>query len=82
MMVHVVAYFGFTASGSSDDARERHITTAISPTYAQQILQLQASGATEEELHPVVAQAVTESYCTEWAPGPMGCARISPTSSR
>ncbi|MFI2318495.1 terminal protein [Streptomyces sp. CB00072] len=66
MMVHVVAYFGFTASGSSDDGRERHITTAISPAYAQQILQLQASGATEEELHPVVAQAVTESYFTEW----------------
>ncbi|MFE1335469.1 telomere-protecting terminal protein Tpg [Streptomyces microflavus] len=66
MMVHVVAYFGFTASGSSDDGRERHITTVISPTYAQQILQLQASSATEEELHPVVAQAVTESYFTEW----------------
>ncbi|WP_331761983.1 telomere-protecting terminal protein Tpg [Streptomyces anulatus] len=66
MMVHVVAYFGFTATGSSDDGRERHITTAISPTYVQQILQLQASGATEEELHPVVAQAVTESYFTEW----------------
>ncbi|WP_030595084.1 telomere-protecting terminal protein Tpg [Streptomyces anulatus] len=66
MMVHVVAYFGFTASGSSDDGRIRHITTAISPTYAQQILQLQASGATEEELHPIVAQAVTESYFTEW----------------
>ncbi|MFD7763542.1 telomere-protecting terminal protein Tpg [Streptomyces microflavus] len=66
MMVHVVAYFGFTATGSSDDGRERHITTAISPTYVQQILQLQASDATEEELHPVVAQAVTESYFTEW----------------
>ncbi|MEW2071884.1 terminal protein [Streptomyces sp. NPDC007346] len=66
MMVHVVAYFGFTASGSSDDGRVRHITTPISPTYAQQILQLQASGATEEELHPIVAQAVTESYFTEW----------------
>lgn len=66
MMVHVVAYFGFTATGSSDDGRIRHVTTAISPTYAQQILQLQASGATEEELHPVVAQAVTESYFTEW----------------
>ncbi|PJN24711.1 terminal protein [Streptomyces sp. CB02613] len=66
MMVHVVAYFGFAASGSSDDGRERHITTAISPTYVQQILQLQESGATEEELHPVVAQAVTESYFTEW----------------
>ncbi|MFH9371284.1 telomere-protecting terminal protein Tpg [Streptomyces anulatus] len=66
MMVHVVAYFGFTATGSSDDGRIRHITTPISPTYAQQILQLQASGATEEELHPIVAQAVTESYFTEW----------------
>ncbi|MXG30438.1 telomere-protecting terminal protein Tpg [Streptomyces sp. YIM 132580] len=66
MMVHVVAYFGFAATGSSDDGRERHITTAISPTYVQQILQLQESGATEEELHPVVAQAVTESYFTEW----------------
>ncbi|QTA36766.1 hypothetical protein JHY03_69820 (plasmid) [Streptomyces sp. CA-256286] len=29
IMVHVVAYFGFTASGSSDDGRERHITTAV-----------------------------------------------------
>jgi hypothetical protein len=48
MMVHVVAYFGFTASGSSDDGRERHVTTAISPTYAAQILQLQERGATEE----------------------------------
>jgi len=66
MMVRVVAYFGFTASGSSDDGRIRHITTPISPTYAKQILQLQASGATEEELHPIVAQAITESYFTEW----------------
>lgn len=60
-MVHVVAYFGFTATGSSDDSRERHTTTTISPTYVQQILQLQASGATEEELPPVVAQAVTKA---------------------
>ncbi|WP_327259493.1 MULTISPECIES: telomere-protecting terminal protein Tpg [unclassified Streptomyces] len=57
MMVHVVAYFGFTASGSSDDGRERHITTPISPTYAAQILQLQEAGATEEDLHPIVAKA-------------------------
>ncbi|MER7750163.1 terminal protein [Streptomyces bacillaris] len=67
MMVHVVAYFGFAATGSSNNSRERHTTTAISPTYAQQILQLQEAGATEEELHPVVAQAVTESYFTEWS---------------
>ncbi|WP_327259787.1 telomere-protecting terminal protein Tpg [Streptomyces sp. NBC_01240] len=66
MMVHVVAYFGFTASGSSDDGRERHVTTTISPTYAAQILQLQGDGATEEELHPIVAEAITESYFTDW----------------
>ncbi|MFI1786466.1 telomere-protecting terminal protein Tpg [Streptomyces rubiginosohelvolus] len=78
MMVHVVAYFGFVASGSSDDGRERHITTAISPTCAQQILQLQASGATEEELHPVVAQAVTESYFTECGTRAQGLRANSP----
>jgi hypothetical protein len=66
MMVHVVAYFGFTASGSSDDGRLRHITTAISPVYAARILRLQEAGATDEELHPVVSEAVTESYFTEW----------------
>ncbi|MGW7260517.1 telomere-protecting terminal protein Tpg [Streptomyces sp. NPDC054834] len=66
MMVRTVAHFGFTARGSSDDGRERHISTEISPTYAKQILQLQEAGATEEELHPIVAAAITESYFTDW----------------
>lgn len=66
MMVDVTAYFGFVGKGNSDDGRERSITTAISPTYAQQILQLQASGATDDDLYPVVAEAITESYFTEW----------------
>lgn len=66
MMVEVTAYFGFTCTGSSDDGRERHITTDISPTYVKQILALQESGATEENLHPIVAEAITESYFTEW----------------
>ncbi|MFE5561645.1 telomere-protecting terminal protein Tpg [Streptomyces sp. NPDC056544] len=66
MMVDVTAYFGFVGKGSSDDGRERMITTAISPTYAKQILELQAAGATDEELHPIVAEAITESYFTEW----------------
>ncbi|MEU7596560.1 HTH domain-containing protein [Streptomyces sp. NPDC039022] len=64
--VDVTEHFGFTCKGSSDDGRERTITTAISPTYAQQILELQEAGATEEDLHPIVAKAVTESYFTEW----------------
>ncbi|MFI9630696.1 telomere-protecting terminal protein Tpg [Streptomyces sp. NPDC052042] len=66
MMVEVTAYFGFTCTGSSDDGRERSITTAISPTYAKQILELQEAGATEEDLHPIVTEAITESYFTEW----------------
>ncbi|MFB7482948.1 telomere-protecting terminal protein Tpg [Streptomyces anulatus] len=66
MMVDVKAHFGFTCRGSSDDGRERTITTDISPTYAKQILELQESGATEEDLHTIVAEAITESYFTEW----------------
>ncbi|MFJ8028459.1 telomere-protecting terminal protein Tpg [Streptomyces sp. NPDC096311] len=66
MMVEVTAYFGFTCTGSSDDGRERQITTDISPTYVKQILELQEAGATEEDLHPIVAEAITESYFTEW----------------
>ncbi len=66
MQVEVLAYFGFTCMGSSDDGRERFISTAISPTYAKQILQMQKAGATEEELHPIVAEAITESYFTDW----------------
>ncbi|MDX2855313.1 telomere-protecting terminal protein Tpg [Streptomyces scabiei] len=66
MMVEVTAYFGFTCSGSSDDGRIRTITTPISPIYVKQILKMQEAGATEEDLHPIVADAVTESYFTEW----------------
>ncbi|MGZ2362285.1 terminal protein [Streptomyces sp. 372A] len=66
MMVDVTAYFGFTCTGSSDDGRQRQITTDIAPTYVKQILELQEAGATEEDLHPIVAEAITESYFTEW----------------
>ncbi|MER5217194.1 hypothetical protein ABT063_43355 [Streptomyces sp. NPDC002838] len=66
MMVEVAAYFGFTCSGSSDDGCERFISTPIPPTYASQIFQMQEAGATEEDLHPVFAEAITESYFTDW----------------
>ncbi len=66
MMVDVTAYFGFTCTGSSDDGRQRQITTDISPTYVKKILELREAGATEEDLHPIVAEAITESYFTEW----------------
>ncbi|MEE1792580.1 hypothetical protein PUR28_17695 [Streptomyces sp. BE308] len=66
MSVEVTAYFGFACKGSSDDGRERQITTDISPFYVKQIMELQEAGATEEDLHPIIAEAITESYFTEW----------------
>ncbi|CAL9674555.1 telomere-protecting terminal protein Tpg [Streptomyces sp. enrichment culture] len=71
MMVDVTAYFGFTCTGSSDDGLER-TTTAISPTYAKQMLELQEAGATEEDLYPIVAEAITESYFTQWGTRAVG----------
>ncbi|MEU3401330.1 telomere-protecting terminal protein Tpg [Streptomyces filamentosus] len=66
IMVDMTAYFGFTCTGSPDDGRERQITMDISPYYAKQILELQEAGATEEDLHPIVAEPITESYFTDW----------------
>ncbi|MEU2119896.1 hypothetical protein ABZ567_30640 [Streptomyces sp. NPDC016459] len=76
MMVDVTTRFGFTCKGSSDDGRERSITTAISPYYAKQILELQEAGATEEDLHPIAAQAITESYFTDWGTRAAGLRRF------
>ncbi|MFJ3861524.1 telomere-protecting terminal protein Tpg [Streptomyces sp. NPDC090085] len=81
MMVDVVAYFGFTGKGSSDDGRQRSITTAISPTYAKQILEPQAAGATEEDLHPIAPRPSPSPISRNGAPGPRACAQISQASS-
>ncbi|MFE4577440.1 hypothetical protein ACWCQZ_38370 [Streptomyces sp. NPDC002285] len=62
----MTAYFGFTCSGSSDGGRIRTLTAPISPTYAKPILDRQEAGATERELHPVVAETILESHFTEW----------------
>lgn len=66
MMANLHAYFWFACTGSSDDGRERFVSTPISPVYAKEILCLQEAAATEKDLHPVVAEAITESYFTEW----------------
>ncbi|WP_434093659.1 telomere-protecting terminal protein Tpg [Streptomyces albidoflavus] len=82
MMVEVTAYFGFTCTGISDDVRERHITTDISPTYVRQILELQEAGATEEELHPSSRRPSRSRTSRNGAHGPTGCVRISRRSAR
>lgn len=57
---------------SSDDGRLRHITTPISPAYTARILQLQEAGATDDEPHPVVAEAKVASYFSEWGKRAVG----------
>lgn len=64
--VEVMAYFRFTCSGSSDDGHIRTGTAPTIPTNTKQILELQEAGATDEDLRPIIAEAITESPFTEW----------------
>ncbi|MFE6744124.1 telomere-protecting terminal protein Tpg [Streptomyces tubercidicus] len=63
LRIETRAVFGFSgARGSSDDGRTRRIAIRASPSATARILAAQADGATDEELHPLVAQALAESY--------------------
>ncbi|MGW3954024.1 telomere-protecting terminal protein Tpg [Streptomyces sp. NPDC004752] len=59
------ATFGFTANGTSDDGRVRDIITAVSPSHAARILEARERRATDDELQPLLAEAITESYFRE-----------------
>ncbi|MEV4928063.1 XRE family transcriptional regulator [Streptomyces roseoverticillatus] len=57
------ARFGFTsASGSSDDGRVRLITQHLSPAQSGAAFDAMRSGASEEELRQIIAEALGESY--------------------
>ncbi|MFL4953342.1 telomere-protecting terminal protein Tpg [Streptomyces sp. MMS24-I31] len=65
LVISCRAYFGFTADGTSDEGRVKDIITAVSPAHAAQILKLKEAGATDEDLQPVLAEAITYSYFQE-----------------
>ncbi|MFE9647469.1 telomere-protecting terminal protein Tpg [Streptomyces sp. NPDC006365] len=65
LVISCRAYCGFTANGSSDEGRVKDIITAVSPSHAAQILQLKEAGATDEDLQPLLAEAITWSYFQE-----------------
>lgn len=56
------AYFGFGPDGTSDEGRVRDLTVAVSPSHARSILAAQESGATDEDLHALVAEAIADAY--------------------
>lgn len=56
------ASLGFTANGSSDDVRVRDLSIAVSAFHAKAILTLREEGATDQELHDAVAEAIADAY--------------------
>ncbi|MGA4953782.1 telomere-protecting terminal protein Tpg [Streptomyces lydicamycinicus] len=63
LRIETRAVFGFSGPrGSSDCGRTRQISVRASASATARILAAQADGATDEELHPLVAQALAESY--------------------
>ncbi|MFE4832133.1 telomere-protecting terminal protein Tpg [Streptomyces sp. NPDC056672] len=63
IVVSTRARFGFTAApGTTDDARVRHITQALSPRWAERLFEARDQGATEQALLEIAAQGLGEMY--------------------
>jgi hypothetical protein len=61
-VIETWARFGFTAApGSTDDGRVRRITQRL-PAYAGQLSEVQAAGATEQQLQAIAAEGLQEIY--------------------
>ncbi|MEW1865674.1 XRE family transcriptional regulator [Streptomyces sp. NPDC088194] len=63
LLIEARARFGFRAAlGSTDDPRIRLVTQTVSPDHAGRILAARERGATEAELHGLVAEALGYAY--------------------
>ncbi len=63
IMIDVQARFGYTAApGSTDDARVRHLTLALPPQHAARLFEAQETGATEDQLRRIAAEALGQIY--------------------
>ncbi|MGC0361238.1 transcriptional regulator with XRE-family HTH domain [Streptomyces sp. SAI-124] len=62
LVISCRAFFGFGPEGSSDAGRVRDIMTAVSPMHADLILAARESGAMDDELHELVAEAMADAY--------------------
>lgn len=62
LVISCRAYFGFGPEGSSDAGRMRDIMTAVSPSHADLILAARENGATDDDLHEMVAEAIADAY--------------------
>ncbi|MFE3250700.1 telomere-protecting terminal protein Tpg [Streptomyces sp. NPDC059209] len=63
VVVSTRARFGFTAApGTTDDARIRHITQALSLRWAERLFGARDAGATENQLLQIAAQGLGQHY--------------------
>ncbi|MFE0448627.1 telomere-protecting terminal protein Tpg [Streptomyces fungicidicus] len=63
LVIDTRARFGFTAApGTTDDARIRHLTLALPPHHAARLFDAQDTGAGEQQLRALAAEALGEVY--------------------
>ncbi|MEU5416957.1 telomere-protecting terminal protein Tpg, partial [Streptomyces clavifer] len=63
LVIDTRARFGYTAApGTTDDARLRHLTVALPPTYAARLFEARDQGATDQELQNIAAEGLQEIY--------------------
>lgn len=72
LVISCRADFGFGPEGSSDAGRVRDVSVAVSPSHAAAILAAQESGATDSDLHRLVAEAIADAYFRQGGGGRAG----------
>ncbi|MFE9968925.1 telomere-protecting terminal protein Tpg [Streptomyces sp. NPDC005525] len=63
IVIDTRARFGYTAApGTTDDARLRHLTVALPPTYAARLFEARDQGASDQQLQQIAAEGLQEAY--------------------
>ncbi|MFF3359569.1 telomere-protecting terminal protein Tpg [Streptomyces sp. NPDC002917] len=63
IVIDTRARFGYTAApGTTDDARLRHLTVALPPTYAARLFEARDQGASDQQLQQIAAEGFQEAY--------------------
>ncbi|MFF3457067.1 telomere-protecting terminal protein Tpg [Streptomyces sp. NPDC002730] len=63
IVIDTRARFGYTAApGTTDDARLRHLTVALPPTYAARLFEARDQGASDQQLQEIAAEGLQEVY--------------------
>ncbi|MFF3863349.1 telomere-protecting terminal protein Tpg [Streptomyces sp. NPDC002209] len=62
LVISTTAYFALGPAATSDAGRRRDISVAVTPSHAAAILAAKDRGATDSELHGLVAEAIADAY--------------------